>query len=73
MKEEFTSKVDELIGEDKREEYAKIKKNISREMTKMHDRTDRSYIRAKKTFERQSDGCVKKIFRSSCRTEKTYG
>ena len=46
MKEEFTSKVDELIGEDKREEYAKIKKNISREMTKMHDRTDRSYIRA---------------------------
>ena len=36
----------ELIGEDKREEYAKIKKNISREMTKMHDRTDRSYIRA---------------------------
>ena len=45
-KEEFTSKVDELIGEDKREEYAKIKKNISREMTKMHDRTDRSYIRA---------------------------
>lgn len=45
MKEEFTSKVDELIGEDKREEYAKIKKNISREMTKMHDRTDRSYIR----------------------------
>ena len=44
MKEEFTSKVDELIGEDKREEYAKIKKNISREMTKMHDRTDRSYI-----------------------------
>ena len=45
MKEEFTSKVDELI-EDKREEYAKIKKNISREMTKMHDRTDRSYIRA---------------------------
>ena len=42
----FTSKVDELIGEDKREEYAKIKKNISREMTKMHDRTDRSYIRA---------------------------
>ena len=36
MKEEFTSKV----------EYAKIKKNISREMTKMHDRTDRSYIRA---------------------------
>ena len=29
MKEEFTSKVDELIGEDKREEYAKIKKNIS--------------------------------------------
>ena len=26
-----------------------------------------------KTFERQSDGCVKKIFRSSCRTEKTYG
>ena len=46
MKEEFTSKVDELIGEDKREEYAKIKQNISREMTKMHDRTDRSYIRA---------------------------
>ena len=46
MKEEFTSKVDELIGEDKREEYAKIKKNISRAMTKMHDRTDRSYIRA---------------------------
>lgn len=46
MKKEFTSKVDELIGEDKREEYAKIKKNISREMTKMHDRTDRSYIRA---------------------------
>lgn len=46
MKEEFTSKVDELIDEDKREEYAKIKKNISREMTKMHDRTDRSYIRA---------------------------
>lgn len=46
MKEEFTSKVDELIGEDKREEYAKIKKNISQEMTKMHDRTDRSYIRA---------------------------
>ena len=46
MKEEFTSKVDELIGEDKREEYPKIKKNISREMTKMHDRTDRSYIRA---------------------------
>lgn len=46
MKEELTSKVDELIGEDKREEYAKIKKNISREMTKMHDRTDRSYIRA---------------------------
>ena len=46
MKEEFTSKVDELIGEDKREEYAKIKKNISREKTKMHDRTDRSYIRA---------------------------
>ena len=46
MKEEFTSKVDELIGEDKREEYAKINKNISREMTKMHDRTDRSYIRA---------------------------
>ena len=46
MKEEFTSKVDELIGEDKREEYAKIKKNISREMTKMHDRTDSSYIRA---------------------------
>lgn len=46
MKEEFPSKVDELIGEDKREEYAKIKKNISREMTKMHDRTDRSYIRA---------------------------
>lgn len=46
MKEEFTSKVDELIVEDKREEYAKIKKNISREMTKMHDRTDRSYIRA---------------------------
>lgn len=46
MKEEFTSKVDELIGEDKQEEYAKIKKNISREMTKMHDRTDRSYIRA---------------------------
>ena len=46
MKEEFTSKVDELIGEDKREEYAKIKKNISRELTKMHDRTDRSYIRA---------------------------
>ena len=46
MKEEFTSKVDELIGEDKREEYAKIKKNISRETTKMHDRTDRSYIRA---------------------------
>ena len=46
LKEEFTSKVDELIGEDKREEYAKIKKNISREMTKMHDRTDRSYIRA---------------------------
>lgn len=46
MKEEFTSKVDELIGEDKREEYAKIKKNISWEMTKMHDRTDRSYIRA---------------------------
>ena len=46
MKEEYTSKVDELIGEDKREEYAKIKKNISREMTKMHDRTDRSYIRA---------------------------
>ena len=46
MKEEFTSKVDELIGEDKREEYAKIKKNISREVTKMHDRTDRSYIRA---------------------------
>ena len=46
MKEEFTSKVDELIGENKREEYAKIKKNISREMTKMHDRTDRSYIRA---------------------------
>ena len=46
MKEEFTSKVDELIGEDKREEYAMIKKNISREMTKMHDRTDRSYIRA---------------------------
>ena len=46
MKEEFTSKVDELIGEDKREEYAKIKKNISREMTKMHDRTDRSEIRA---------------------------
>lgn len=46
MKEEFTSKVDELIGEDKREEYAEIKKNISREMTKMHDRTDRSYIRA---------------------------
>lgn len=73
MKEEFTSKVDELIGEDKREEYAKIKKNISREMTKMHDRTDRSYIRAARHFERQSDGCVKKIFGSSCRTEKTYG
>ena len=46
MKEEFPSKVDELIGEDKREEYAKIKKNISREMTKVHDRTDRSYLRA---------------------------
>ena len=29
-----------------RKEDAKIKKNISREMTKMHDRTDRSYIRA---------------------------
>lgn len=46
MKEEFSSKVDELIGEDKREEYEQIKKNISREMTKMHDRTDRSYLRA---------------------------
>ena len=46
MKEEFTSNVNKLNGEDKREEYAKIKKNISREMTKMHDRTDRSYIRA---------------------------
>lgn len=46
MKEEFSSKVDELIGEDKREEYTEIQKNISREMTKMHDRTDRSYLHA---------------------------
>lgn len=46
LKEELPSRVGELIGEDRREELAALKKSISQEFRKMGERTDRSYLHA---------------------------
>ena len=73
MKEEFTSKVDELIGEDKREEIREDQEKYFPGDDEDARQNRQTLYPCSKTFERQSDGCVKKIFGSSCRTEKTYG
>ena len=46
LKEEIPSRVGEMIGEERREELAALRQNIRREIGKMGERTDRSYLRA---------------------------
>lgn len=46
LREELPSRVGELLGEDRREELAALKKNISQEFRKMGERTDRTYLHA---------------------------
>ena len=46
FREELPSRVDELIGEERREELAEIKKSILQEIQKMGERTDKGYLHA---------------------------
>lgn len=46
LREELPSRVGELIGEERREELSTLLKNIRREIGKMGERTDRSYLHA---------------------------
>ena len=46
LREELTAKVDELIGEERREELAELKSSILQELQKLGARTDKRYLRA---------------------------
>ena len=46
LKEEIPSRVGEMLGEERREELAALRQNIRREIGKMGERTDRSYLHA---------------------------
>ena len=46
LKEELPSRVDELIGRERREELLEIRKNILQEFQKMGARTDKNYLHA---------------------------
>lgn len=46
LKEEIPSRVGEMIGEERREDLAALRQNIRREIGKMGERTDRSYLHA---------------------------
>ena len=46
LKEELPSRVGDLIGEERREEVSALLQNIRREIGKMGERTDRSYLHA---------------------------
>lgn len=48
LKEEIPSRVGEMIGEERREELAALRQNIRREIGKMGERTDRSYLHAER-------------------------
>ena len=45
MKDELPSKMDALIGEDRRKELTVLKDNIMKELNRMSSRTDRNYLR----------------------------
>ena len=46
LREEIPSRVGDLIGEERREELSALLQNIRREIGKMGERTDRSYLHA---------------------------
>ena len=46
LKEEIPTRVGEMLGEERREELAALRQNIRREIGKMGERTDRSYLHA---------------------------
>ena len=46
LREELPAKVDELIGEERREELAELKSSILQELQKLGARTDKRYLRA---------------------------
>ena len=46
LKEEIPSRVGEMLGEERHEELAALRQNIRREIGKMGERTDRSYLHA---------------------------
>ena len=46
MKEELPSRVEELIGEERREDLAVLKNSIRQEIRRLGERSDRSYLHA---------------------------
>lgn len=61
MKDELPSKVDELIGEERRKELARIKENIAKELRRMGTRTDRNYLHIASQLKRNPTAVSKKF------------
>lgn len=61
MKDELPSKVDELIGEERRKELARIKENIAKELRRMGSRTDRNYLHIASQLKRNPTAASKKF------------
>lgn len=61
MKDELPSKVDELIGEERRKELARIKENIAKELRRMGTRTDRNYLHIASQLKRNPTAASKKF------------
>lgn len=61
MKDELPAKVDELIGAERREELADLKKTIVKEVHRMTARTDRSYLRIAGQLKRNPTAASKRF------------
>lgn len=61
LREELPAKVDELIGEERRQDLYELKENIMHELQKMGSRTDRNYLRIARHLRRNPTAVSEKF------------
>lgn len=71
LTERLPEKIDDLIGEERREELDELKRNISREFQKMNERTDKSYLSAVNHL-RRNPAAVSEKFKEALQELKDY-
>lgn len=71
LREELPSKVDELIGQERREELISMKNSIMEEVQKMGSRTDKTYLRVSRML-RRNPGAVSKRFSDALEELKNF-